>query len=141
MGAKGRLAKKSLRLYGKIKDERRKCRNQVFSQLAPVVTEGALIKSDSNPYYLAEVLKHFPNCRYVRVKGQRGAITGQGELKKIEFDPIFSLNHTCAMLRANIARLIRKTWCTTKKMERLDDHLAIYAVYHNTHLPKPKRAA
>jgi len=34
------------------------------------------------------------------VKGRRGSIAGQGELKKIGFDPLFSLNHTCAMLRA-----------------------------------------
>jgi hypothetical protein len=58
-------------------------------------------------------------------------LTGQGELKVGGFDPIFSLNHTCAMLRANINRLFRKTWCTTKKMEMLEHHLAIYALYHN----------
>ena len=55
-------------------------------------------------------------------------------LPQTQFDPIFSLNHTCAMLRANICRLIRKTWCTTKKRERLVDHIAIYTYLHNRSL-------
>ncbi len=35
------------------------------------------------------------------------------------------------MLRANINRLFRKTWNTTKKVEALIDHLWIYVRYHN----------
>ena len=58
-------------------------------------------------------------------------MTGQGELKKLRFDPLFALNHTCAMLRANINRLFRRTWCTTKKKERLEQHLAVYMDFHN----------
>ena len=55
-------------------------------------------------------------------KGEKAAITGQGELKKKQRDPLFSINHTLAMLRANINRLVRRTWCTTK----------IYMDVHNT---------
>ena len=134
MAAKGRLAEKSRKLYGKRRDERGRMRRKLFANLERVLSPGALIKSDSNPYYLDDVKRYFPDCHYIQVLGQRGAITGQGELKKIPFDPIFSLNHTCAMFRANVARLIRKTWATTKLKSRLEDHLAIYAVYHNQHL-------
>jgi hypothetical protein len=35
------------------------------------------------------------------------------------------------MLRANINRLFRRTWCTTKKPERLEQHLAVYMDFHN----------
>ena len=66
-------------------------------------------------------------------------MTGQGELKKVVYDPIFSLNHTCAMLRANINRLVRKTWCTTKKPERLAMHITLYALYHNLNLKRKER--
>ena len=76
----------------------------------------------------------FPGKTHFRHKGGRGCITGQGELKKLRFDPLFSLNHTCAMLRANINRLFRKTWCTTKKKEGLERHLAVYMDFHNTRL-------
>lgn len=134
MGAKGLLVKKAKRLYGFRADERSKKRKELFRELSHIVLEGALIKSDSNPYYLEDVKRYFPLARHLTFKGQRGAITGQGELKKIKFDPLFSLNHTCAMLRANICRLIRKTWCTTKNRARLEDHIAIYAIYHNEKL-------
>ncbi|MBU6155196.1 MAG: hypothetical protein KGP28_12905, partial [Bdellovibrionales bacterium] len=48
--------------------------------------------------------------------------------------PIFSLNHTCAMLRANLNRLFRRTWCTTKTIQGLIDHLSIYVAFHNRRL-------
>ena len=40
------------------------------------------------------------------------------------------------MMRANINRLFRKTWCTTKKPERLIDHIELYVQYHNEVLLK-----
>ena len=36
------------------------------------------------------------------------------------------------MLRANISRLFRRTWNTTKKVASLLDHLRIYAYFHNS---------
>ena len=134
MGAKGLLVKKAFKKYGRRIDERSRMRKELFKELAPAILPGATIKSDSNPYYVDDVKKFFPGCPHITYLGKRGAITGQGELKKTEFDPLFSLNHTYAMFRANMSRLIRKTWCTTKKIERLRDHLAIYAVYHNSKL-------
>ncbi len=56
-----------------------------------------------------------------------------GELKK-GFDPLFSLNHTCAMTRDRIKRLARKTWAISKKKEFLELHLAIYVDHHNRSL-------
>jgi hypothetical protein len=35
-----------------------------------------------------------------------------------------------------VNRLIRRTWCTTKKRERLKDHLDIYVQFHNEVLLK-----
>lgn len=134
MSAKGLLAKKSVKKYGPRKDERSRARRELFSELRPVVLSNATIKSDSNPYYVEDVKRYFPKALHLKVLGGRGALTGQGELKKMKFDPIFDLNHTYAMFRANVSRLIRKTWCTTKDIDRLRDHLAIYAVYHNAHL-------
>jgi len=136
MAAKGHLAKKSVKKYGVRRDERSRVRKELFKEIAPAIAENAIIKSDSNPYYVQDIKKYFPGREHQTCLGKRGAVTGQGELKKVKYDPIFSLNHTCAMLRANIARLIRKTWCTTKKRERLLDMLAIYAHYHNLQLKK-----
>ena len=63
-------------------------------------------------------------------------MAGQGELKKVAFDPLFLINHTCATLRANINRLIRKTWCTTKDPQRLKDHLDVFIYFYNEELLK-----
>lgn len=134
MPAKGLLVKKALKKYGPRQDERQIGRDRLFRKIKPQVHPLALIESDSNPHYPEVVKQHFPKALHVTVLGARGSIGGQGELKKIQFDPLFSLNHTCAMLRANINRLIRKTWCTTKKIQGLIDHLDIYVAYHNSQL-------
>lgn len=131
MPAKGHLAKIALKKYGPRGDRRYAGRNRLFQTLKPLVRADAIFKSDENPHYPATVRRHFPNAVHKTFKGQRGSIVGQGELKKIRFDPLFSLNHTCAMTRANMNRLFRRTWCTTKSPERLKAHFAIYAVYHN----------
>lgn len=132
MPAKGRLVHIATKKYGPRVDERSGKRRELFENLRHLVTSDAKIKSDQNPHYPKDVNRAFPDAIHETHKGQRGSITGQGELKKIRFDPLFSLNHTCAMARANMNRLFRRTWCTTKIPERLTDHFAIYAVYHNS---------
>ena len=139
MPAKGLLAKRSVKKYGPRKDERFMARERLFRRIGPQISPLALIESDDNPHYKASVKKFFPNCKHRAFLGARGAITGQGELKKIGFDPLFSLNHTCAMLRANINRLFRKTWCTTKKIQPLIDHIELYVQFHNQILIKNQR--
>jgi hypothetical protein len=134
MPAKGHLAAIARKKYGLRPDHRAIGREKLFSMISPFTFPFATIKSDQNPHYPPDVKKHFPLATHDAFLGQRGAITGQGELKKIKFDPLFSLNHTCAMFRANINRLARKTWCTTKNPQRLSDHIAIYADYHNNEL-------
>ena len=131
MPAKGLLVKKSLKKYGPRKDERKEKRQSLFAELRPFIAPGALIKSDESPHYPADVEKFFPGCRHKPYKGQRGCVVGQGELKGGGYDPLFSLNHSYAMFRANVNRIFRRTWNTTKKPERLALHLAMYALYHN----------
>ena len=131
MPAKGPLVQIALKKYGPRKDQRSVGRAKLFQTLQALVKNDARFISDQNPHYPNDLKKAFPNATHVTHKGQRGSIAGQGELKKIRFDPLFALNHTCAMTRANMNRLIRRTWCTTKIPERLRDHFAIYAVFHN----------
>jgi hypothetical protein len=72
-----------------------------------------------------------PKAVHVTVPSRRACVVGQGELKKGGFDPMFSFNHTAAMIRANANRMNRKTWCTSKKIEGLRRHLAMYRFWHN----------
>jgi transposase-like protein len=136
MPAKGLLAKRAIKKYGYRKDERKEARERLFRRITRIVSRSCLIESDENPHYPESVKAYFPDSLYETFKGKRGCVTGQGELKAVAWDPLFSLNHTCAMLRANINRLFRKTWCTTKKLQPLIDHIELYVWYHNTVLIK-----
>ncbi len=131
MPAKGKLAQISRKKYGVRADERPKGRQKLFTRIQSFVAPEALIKSDQNPHYPKDVREFFPHAKHEVFKGIRGCITGHGELKRTASDPLFSLNHTCAMMRDNINRLIRSTWSTTKKKDRLSMHIALYALFHN----------
>ena len=131
MPAKGLLVKASLKRYGPRPDERKLHRRELLQSLQCVVDPHAEIESDQNPHYEPDVRKYFPQAFYHQYKGRRGCVVGQGEIKAGGWDPLFSLNHSCAMLRANINRLFRKTWCTTKKRECLQEHLYLYFKSHN----------
>ena len=138
--ASGPLAAVALRKYGPRPNERPAGLRRLLGQLKNKVEEGASFRSDEDPLYPSLLRRSFPKAEHYRHPGGRGCVTGQGELKQLRFDPLFSLNHTCAMLRANINRLFRRTWCTTKRKDRLEQHLAVYMDFHNRILLKEKRA-
>jgi hypothetical protein len=131
MPAKGLLSKVAFRKYGPRPDLRAQGWNALFQSLKPVVSPTALWYSDQNPHYPIHLKRHHPLARHKTTPGGRGCIAGQGELKKLVFDPLFSLNHSCAMLRANLNRLFRRTWCTSKTRQGLIDHLSLYVRFHN----------
>ena len=137
MPAKGLLAKQAAKKYGYRTDERPRGWDALLSSLTSVVHPEAHFRSDQNPHYPVHLKRHFPLSTHETTPGLRGCIAGQGELKRAHFDPLFSLNHTCAMLRANLNRLFRKTWCTTKTRAGLIDHLSLYVGYHNRFLTSP----
>ncbi len=134
--ADGHLARLARKKYGYRPNDRDKGLDLLFKVLKPVVSPKAKIMSDEWSTYPRHVRKYFPEADYEQVKGERGSVAGQGELKKVKFDPLFSLNHTCAMFRANVSRLIRRTWCTTKRIDRLVDHLWLYTMFHNEEFAK-----
>lgn len=127
----GRLAEKSRKKYGKRKCFHLETLHKLFKKIKPVVSPEALVESDEHPHYPGIVKKYFKKSDHRSYKGGRGAIVGQGELKKLRNDPLFTLNHSCAILRANINRLFRKTWCTTKDPQMLQHHLDLFVDYYN----------
>lgn len=139
MPAKGPLAWISRRKYGARADARSKGLRALLLDIAPLCADRLDLVSDQCPRYgriVRETLGTREGCvlKYSQCKGARGSLTGQGELKRLRFDPLFAVNHTCAMLRANVNRLFRRTWNTTKLAERLQMHLEIYAFFHNSEL-------
>ena len=132
MPATGLLVKIAREKYGKRADDRIKGLKKLFKKISPLIAKQPIVTSDEHPFSPPQIEKYFPHATHLRVKGARGCVVGQGELKKLHYDPLFALNHSFAMLRANINRLFRRTWCTTKKIENLRAHLAIYMQFHNS---------
>lgn len=129
--ANGLLAAISRKKYGYRKDKSGTARNAFFESMSRYVGHAPIIRTDEHKRYPSVIKRHIPEATLLTYKSIRGCITGQGELKKTQFDPLFSVNHTLAMLRYKINRLVRRTWSTTKLNERLDDHVALYIDVHN----------
>jgi transposase-like protein len=132
----GHLSKLAVKKYGRRKDEHFEGLTRLFQAITPIVSPEVRIKSDEHQRYPGFISAYLPRAKHLTYHSERGCIAGQGELKKIHFDPLFVVNHTCALLRANVNRLIRKTWCTTKDPVRLKDHLDIFMYFYNQYLLK-----
>lgn len=132
----GLLSKYALKKYGKRNDEHFDGLTRMFRRITPILSPEVRIKSDEHQRYPYFISSYLPKAKHETFKSERAHVAGQGELKKVSFDPLFVVNHTCAMLRANINRLIRKTWCTTKDPRRLKDHLDVFMYFYNQELLK-----
>lgn len=131
MPAKGKLAKTAVAKYGYRPDHRRRGWRTTLTAFREVADPRVIITSDSHTMYPEQIKRYVPNATHRQVISRRGCVVGQGELKRGGYDPIYSLNHTAAMFRANVNRLARRTWCTSKKAENLKRHMAIYVLWHN----------
>lgn len=130
MPAKGRLAEFSKKKYGLRKNERISKLHEAFSELNRNLTnKPKRVKSDAHWAYRKLVHEYFPESeyrQYVRKKKKDKMRERMHEkLRKKQFDPIFTINHKCALLRDRVKRLVRRSWCTTKKVENLQLHLDI----------------
>jgi len=129
--AKGLLAAISRAKYGYRADKSREARRVLFKSITPYILPTATFESDQHKHYPVVMKQHFPKATHIAYKSRRSRSAGQGELKRVGFDHLFAINHTFAMYRANTNRLIRKTWCCTKRPDRLSDHLAIFVSLYN----------
>ena len=132
--ATGKTAERSVEKYGKRADRSGAMRKRVLKEIAPKLSDSVVITTDEHKRYSAEIKHACPGATHIQHPSVRGSLTGQGELKRTGYDPLFNINHTLAMMRDNIKRLTRKTWCTTKRADALDDVIAIYMHFHNTRL-------
>lgn len=131
IAAFGHLALLSKKKYGPRKSYHKEALEKSFKQLQPIVSPHSLIKSDEHVNYAPAVQKYFPKAEYKQFKSEKACVAGQGELKKTKYDPIFTINHTLAMMRDGIGTFVRRTWCTTQDPKRLQGHLEIFIYYYN----------
>lgn len=130
MPAKGRLAEVSRRKYGVRQDHRKEKLRESFKNLAKkLISPPEVIESDQRPGYRQLVKEYFPQSQYLqynRSEKERLQARLHEKQNKKKFDPLFPINHKCALLRSHIKRLTRRSWCTTKKPENLQLHLDIF---------------
>ena len=137
--AKGHLAEIALKKYGPREDQRLLALVELFESLKKEQKKDPLtITTDAHPLYPSLVRKYFPNSQHVVINSRdhlkkKRELIYTAERKKV-FDPMFALNQRCAMLRSDIRRLTRRSWCTTKKIENLRHHLSLYQAYNNLQL-------
>lgn len=136
--ASGPSAERAREKYGHRPDRSASMRKRVLSTAAEHLHQDVVIDSDEHTRYPGEIRKTLPGATHRTFRSVRGALTGQGELKRTGHDPLHWINHTLAMMRDDIKRFARRTWCTTKKVSALEDVIAIYLHYRNTELITPK---
>jgi len=103
----------------------------LLERLKNVIAADAIFSTDEHSRYPALIQKHYSKSRHLTYKGVRASVAGFGELKSKRYDPLFDINHILAMFRANINRLFRRSWNTTKKENHLQDHVDIFIDYFN----------
>ncbi len=135
----GKIAEISRRKYGRRKNKHTKNLDLLLENLRPVIAPNAEFKTDEHKRYPELIKKHYPKSTHLKFKGERAAVAGFGELKSKRFDPLFAINQILAMFRANINRLFRRSWNTTKKENHLQDHIDIFINYFNEVLRNQSR--
>ena len=122
----GHLAKISRNKYGKRKNEHPENLENLIKNLKPMISNRAVFRTDEHKRYPEILKRHFQYAHHEAFTSKRASVAGLGELKTKKYDPLFMINHTLAMFRANINRLFRRTWCTTKSAEQLQNHVDVF---------------
>ncbi len=136
MPAKGLLASISLKKYGPRKDDRKREFQVVLATMRLVTKKDLWVVSDKKSVYPKWIREVLPEAIHFRTKGRRGCVAGYGEMKEGGRDPLFYLNHTAATIRDNLARMLRRTWCGSKKIVFLQEALDLHTDFHNEMMTK-----
>jgi transposase-like protein len=99
--------------------------NECFERLKEIAPEEGpvLVSTDEKPTYRA-ILKRLFGARLVHRR------TNSKEPRTF-LNPLFLVNHTFAMLRDGLGRLVRRNWGATKEREKLEWHLWLYIGWRN----------
>jgi transposase-like protein len=104
--------------------DRRNALLRILKTVSRIAPEYVAIYSDKDTSFVSVVKQVMPLAKHIRIKSR------MVDLKQ-EVDPLFFLNHTCARIRADLCRMRRKTWATSKKIENLEAHLWVYLAWNN----------
>ncbi|MCK6594676.1 MAG: hypothetical protein L6Q33_05715 [Bacteriovoracaceae bacterium] len=130
----GKIAEISNRKYGRRQNLHPKTLDRLLYELRENIASNCLFKTDEHKRYPGIILKNYPKASHLTHKGERATVAGFGEMKQRAFDPLFQINQILAMFRANMNRLFRRSWNTSKTQASLQEHVDIFIDYFNEEL-------
>ncbi len=113
------------RLLGRRRSGSRRAVEHCVDTLAGVLVPSARVRmqTDRKATYATILQGRFG----IRLAHQRHSSREKRDYK----NPLFPINHTLAMMRAGISRLVRRTWGASKLRERLEHHAWIWVAWRN----------
>jgi transposase-like protein len=113
------------RIAGVRKSGSRKAVTKCFETLAAFHARGRPIhvETDRKSTYPGILKRRFGR----RVLHRRCSSTAKRNYE----NPLFPINHTLAMLRDGVSRLVRRTWAASKFRQRLELHASIWIAWRN----------
>ena len=99
----------------KVGQDRRNNLETLFIDIASRVNEDTIFYCDKDRSYPYLINKHFPKSDYVDIRS-----SGPG---REDYDFLKHLDFVCALVRNRLGRMTRKSWCFTRKTERLQLNL------------------
>ena len=113
-------------LHGKRRSGSRRAVEQCFQELRRVLEPRAALElvTDRKSSYRTLIRRTFGQfpCNHARVSSRA---------RRDRRNPLFPINHTLAMMRDGVSRLVRRSWGAAKLRDRLEEHLWIWAAYRN----------
>jgi hypothetical protein len=88
MPATGHLAEISRKKYGKRPDQRTTSMAHLFRELSGILTPNIAILLDECSFYYGVIITHFLTVTTTQYAGKKSRSSGQGEIKKVKFNPI-----------------------------------------------------
>jgi hypothetical protein len=118
---------------GKRKSGSRAAVAACFEQLAKATRGrmGGLVQTDRKSSYRRIVRDLLPGWAHERFSSK---------LERSPGNPLFAINHTLAMLRDGLSRLVRRTWAGPKRASALDHHVWIWIAWRNYVRPITNRS-
>jgi transposase-like protein len=133
MGPRGRLNPRArgrletyLNHYPKRENQSRLAVAKSLLRLRELLADDSLLhlQTDRKVTYKSLAKQIFPGRIAVHVRGSSKTPRTYGNV-------LFPINHTLAMMRDGISRLVRRSWGVSKNRNRLNEHMAIWMVYRN----------
>ncbi|MBL8857256.1 MAG: hypothetical protein JNL28_01955 [Planctomycetes bacterium] len=130
--ARGRLKPRDLErkrareaVHGVRKSGSRAAVRACFSKLAGIIPPGSCttVSSDKKSTYATVLREVMPGSVEHKQHSSKAERTPQ--------NPLFPINHTLAMLRSGMSRLVQRTWAQTKERAWLVRHGWIWLAYRN----------